>query len=64
MNLAVLLPNWVGDLAMATPAVRALRERFPKATIVGVLKPYLMDVLGGNPWFDELVPCNHQKWFG
>jgi heptosyltransferase-2 len=63
-TIAVLLPNWVGDLAMATPALRALRGKFPQSKIVGVLKPYLADVLGGNPWLDELVLCNHQRWFG
>src|SRR5436189_293793 len=37
MNLAVFLPNWVGDVAMATPALRALREHFPGAHITAVL---------------------------
>ena len=64
MKIAVLLPNWVGDLAMATPAVRALRQQFPEATLVGVLKPYLLDVLNGSTWFDTLIPADHQRWLG
>ncbi len=64
MKIAILLPNWVGDLAMATPALRALRQQYPTATLIGVVKPYLVDVLEGNPWLDQLLPCSHQRWFG
>jgi heptosyltransferase-2 len=64
MKIAVLLPNWVGDLAMATPAIRALRGNFPEATLVGIAKPYLLDLLNGSPWFDTLIPAEHQRWLG
>jgi heptosyltransferase-2 len=55
MNLAVFLPNWIGDAVMATPALRALRQHFAGARIIGVLKPYVAGVLEGAPWLDELV---------
>jgi heptosyltransferase-2 len=55
MNIAVFLPNWVGDVAMATPALRALRQHFTGARIIGVCKPYVAGVLSGAPWFDELT---------
>ena len=32
-NILVMLPNWLGDVAMATPALRALRNHFPEAVI-------------------------------
>jgi heptosyltransferase-2 len=55
MKLAVFLPNWVGDAVMATPALRALREHFAGAHLVGVLRPYVAGVLEGAPWLDSLV---------
>src|SRR5207244_4321919 len=55
VNLAVFLPNWVGDVVMATPALRALREHFAGARLVGVLKPYVAGVLDGSPWLDDRV---------
>ena len=58
MNLAVFLPNWVGDVAMATPALRALREHFPGAHISAVLKPYVAGVLEGCPWIDDWLPLH------
>ena len=55
MRIGVFVPNWVGDVAMATPTLRALRQRFPAARIVGVVRPYVADVLAGSPWLDEQI---------
>jgi heptosyltransferase-2 len=55
MKIAVFLPNWIGDAVMATPALRALRERFPEARLIGILKPYVAGVLEGSPWLDRLM---------
>jgi len=39
---------------MATPAVRALRRHFGhQSRIVGIMRPYLADVLEGTNWLDE-----------
>jgi heptosyltransferase II len=54
-RIALFLPNWIGDVVMATPAIRAVRERFPAAELVAVCKPYVADVLAGTPWFSETV---------
>jgi len=54
MNIAIVLPNWVGDVVMATPTLRAVRAHFSgRAKLVGVLRPYSAHVLAGLPWFDE-----------
>jgi len=52
-TIAVFLPNWVGDVVMATPTLRALREHFDSARIVGVMRPAAADVLAGTAWLDE-----------
>ena len=54
MNVAIFLPNWVGDAVMATPTLRAVRRNFgPAARIVGILRPQLIDLLAGTTWIDE-----------
>ena len=54
MKAAIFLPNWLGDLVMATPVLRALRRKFGKdARLVGILRPYLAEVLSGTNWLDE-----------
>jgi heptosyltransferase-2 len=55
MNIAVFWPNWIGDAVMATPAVRAVREHFREARLIGVTRPYIAGVVEGSPWLDELV---------
>ena len=56
MKIGVFLPNWVGDIAMATPTLRALRGHFgPDAHMVGIVRPRVAEVLAGNNWFDEMI---------
>src|SRR5262245_56187114 len=54
MRIAIFLPNWIGDVVMATPAIRALRHTYPAAYVVGVHKSYVRGVVEGAPWFDDL----------
>lgn len=57
MKIAIFLPNWLGDLVMATPALRAIRRHFGgDARLVGIVRPYLSDVLAGTDWLSE-------QWF-
>jgi heptosyltransferase-2 len=62
MKVAVFLPNWIGDAVMATPALRALRQHFASAHILGVMKPYVAGVLEGGDWFDEIVHYHGKGW--
>lgn len=53
---AVFLPNWIGDVVMATPTLRNLRTHLgPNARIIGIAKPYIREVLTGNSWLDEMI---------
>jgi heptosyltransferase-2 len=54
-RIALFLPNWIGDVVMATPAIRAVRAAHPTAELVAVCKPYVADVLAGAPWFAETI---------
>ena len=54
-TIALFLPNWVGDVVMATPAIRAVREHFPAARLLAVCKPYVAATLDGAPWFDDVI---------
>jgi heptosyltransferase-2 len=59
MRLGVFLPNWVGDVVMATPAIRMLREFVgPEGQLVGIMRPYVAEVLAGTSWLDEQLLYN------
>jgi heptosyltransferase-2 len=55
MKIAIFLPNWIGDVVMATPALKAIREHFADAYLIGVIKPYVAGVLDGLTWLDRLI---------
>lgn len=54
-RILVVLPGWVGDLVLATPALRAMKARFPEARFTGLLKGPYRPILEGGDWFDELL---------
>ncbi len=53
-RIAVMMPSWVGDAAMAMPTLRALRGLYPDAVIVGYCKPLVREIIEGCPWVDAL----------
>ena len=54
-TILVILPSWVGDFVMATPALRAIRERFADARITFLMNPNLQDLVAGGDWMDECI---------
>jgi lipopolysaccharide heptosyltransferase II len=55
MSILVILPTWLGDFVMATPALRAIRERFRFAKITFLMEPNLRELVRGGDWMDECV---------
>lgn len=54
-RILIVLPNWVGDVVLATPALRALRGRFAGQRITGLMRGHLAEVLAGGDWLDETL---------
>ena len=54
-SILVVLPTWVGDFVMATPALRAIRNRFPGAHIAFLMEPNLRELVRGGDWMNECV---------
>ena len=55
-KILVRATNWLGDAVMSLPALRALRERFPKAEIAILAKPWVADLYGREPFCDRMIP--------
>jgi len=55
-RVLVVLPNWVGDVVMATPALAALRSGLARAHITSVVKPKLAELLDAQGLFDDVIP--------
>ena len=54
-RILISIPNWVGDVVMATAALRAVRRRFPTAGIIHLMRPYVADVLAGTAFCDDAI---------
>jgi len=53
--LIVRQHDQLGDLLIATPAVRAVRRKFPNAYIAIVVREYTAPVMEHNPYVDEVI---------
>jgi lipopolysaccharide heptosyltransferase II len=47
--------NWIGDVVMISPAVRAIREHFRSARISILAKSWVVETLRGSPFYDDLI---------
>ena len=54
-KILVRAPNWVGDVVMATPAFRCIRENFADSHITLLIKKNLRGITDSSPWFDEVI---------
>jgi lipopolysaccharide heptosyltransferase II len=54
-RIVVVRTDRLGDVVLATPLVRALRNTFPDAHLAALVRPYARDVLVGNPHLDEIL---------
>lgn len=52
-KLLVVLPNWVGDVVLASPVLAALREQLPDTRIAYLMRSYVRDIVAGAHWHDD-----------
>lgn len=48
--------NWLGDLVMSLPALRAIRRAWPGAHLAVLVKRELASFFDGAAWLDEVIP--------
>ncbi len=48
--------NWLGDLVMSGPALRAMRRAWPAAHLAILIKRELAGFFDGAQWIDEVIP--------
>jgi len=61
-SIAIFLPNWVGDVVMATPAISALARHYAGRRIVHVGKPVALAALGPLTEAEDIVALPPGAW--
>ena len=54
-RILVRANNWIGEVILSAPALRALRQAFPQARISALAKPRVLPVLRHNPDIDRIL---------
>ncbi len=54
-KILVRSTNWIGDAIMTTPAIHALKRRFPEAAIHILARPWVLPVFSASPDVDTLI---------
>jgi lipopolysaccharide heptosyltransferase II len=52
----------IGDVLMATPVPRALKERLPQSRITWLVEEKSRAVVEGNPYVDETLTLPRERW--
>lgn len=63
-KIIVRMPNWIGDLVMATPILTDLRKAYPKAHITAMCRTPISDLLLEDREIDELFCFSKGNRFG
>jgi heptosyltransferase-2 len=54
-RVLVRAPNWLGDAVMSLPAIRAIREIFPRAHLAVVARPWVADLYAREKVIDQVI---------
>ncbi len=65
-NILVVSSTAIGDTLLSTPAIRALRERYPRAHIIAHLNVKNSELFENNPHIDGVIPYygGYKRFFG
>jgi heptosyltransferase-2 len=63
-NIIVRMPNWIGDLVMATPILTDLRKAYPDAHITAMCRRPICDLLREDTDINELFCFSKASGFG
>ena len=54
-KILIIRLDRIGDVILSTPAIRAVRQKFPQARIDLMVNAYVKDIVIGNPWVNNVL---------
>lgn len=63
-RVLIVRTDRIGDVVLSTPAIQALREAWPDSYIAAMVSPQARDIVEGNPYLDETIVFDKNKFRG
>lgn len=61
IQIIIRMPNWLGDLVMATPLLESIKKKWPDSVITVACIQHLSEILLYHPYIDHILPLERQK---
>jgi len=61
LNILLVRPRLIGDVVLTTPAIRAIRRRYPDARLCYLVEQLAAPVIAANPHVDELITLPYSR---
>ena len=61
LTILLVRPRLIGDVLLTTPAIRALRRRFPDADLIYLVESLAAPVVADNPHLTETIVIRHRR---
>lgn len=62
MKILIVRLSAIGDVVMASPLIRALRDHYPSAHIAWLVQPEAVPLLAANPRLNEVIVWPRGEW--
>lgn len=62
MKILIVRLSAIGDVVMASPLIRALRDKYPEAHIAWLVQAEAVPLLAANPRLDEVIVWPRGEW--
>ena len=62
MNILIVKLSAIGDVIHTLPALNAVRQQFPDASITWLVEEAAADILEGHPSLDRVIISRRKKW--
>jgi heptosyltransferase-2 len=54
-RILIIRTDRIGDVALSTPVIKAIRETYPDSYIAFMVRPYAREIVDGNPYLNEVI---------
>ncbi len=62
-SILIVRLSAIGDVVMASPLIKAVKRRHPRAHLAWLVQPEVAELLSANPDLDEVIVWPRSRWY-